>query len=74
MLILLSEEGGSMGVIVSGNLYLVYFQDMNLEFASLWTPYANFTDDQRATMTEAGYYSILVREGLRVLSFNTNYW
>jgi hypothetical protein len=47
---------------------------MNSAFAALWADFADFSDEQKDTMVEAGYYSILAREGVRIISFNTNYW
>ena len=43
-------------------------------FAEEWEGVAGWGEEQKETMRAGGYYSMLVQPGLRLLSFNTNYW
>ena len=47
---------------------------MNEEFVDMWSNLANFTVASEESMKAGGYYTELIRPGLRILSFNTNYW
>ena len=47
---------------------------MTSDFAEMWTDVAGFGPEQQETMRTGGYYSIEALPGLRVISFNTNYW
>ena len=44
------------------------------EFAEMWVDVAGFTEEQQDTMRAGGYYTIPLLPGLRLLSFNTNFW
>ena len=47
---------------------------MTNEFADLWTSVADFTEEQQETMRAGGFYAIQLLPGLKLISFNTNYW
>jgi len=49
------------------------WKNLTDQLTEWWTPVAGFADDQIRTMTEAGYYSISVRPGLRLICMNSNY-
>ncbi|ELU16409.1 hypothetical protein CAPTEDRAFT_213629 [Capitella teleta] len=58
------------------NLYYIdrpEIQELNTEMARYWEDLSGFTEEQLDTMAAAGYYSILVRPGLRVMNWNSNY-
>ncbi|CAH1772935.1 unnamed protein product [Owenia fusiformis] len=59
-----------------GNLYYLprqEIQDMNRMFTEWWRPLANFSDENVRTWQANGYYTTLIRPGLRILTFNSNY-
>ena len=49
-------------------------QDMLDEFAEGWTELAGFTEEQQKTMRAGGFYTLAIQPGLRLISFNSNYW
>ena len=58
------------------NLYYLprpEIQELNKELARYWRDLSGFGEEQMRTFEEAGYYSVLARPGLRVLTWNTNY-
>lgn len=58
------------------NLYYIdrpETQELNREFFRAWQPLAKWTAAQEETILYAGYYTMLARPGLRILSFNTNF-
>ena len=62
--------------ITPTNLYYISrpeVQTLNRELANFWQHLSGFQDEQMRTFLEAGYYSILVQPGLRVMSWNSNY-
>jgi len=42
-------------------------------YADLWQPLANFSAAETTTIQDGGYYSKLIADGLRIISFNSNY-
>jgi hypothetical protein len=48
-------------------------QYFNEQFFSLWGSLGGLGEEQEATILRSGYFSILAKPGLRVISYNTNY-
>lgn len=49
-------------------------QELNQAYFDMWQPVSRFTDEQRLTYLKGGYYTISVVPGLRILSYNSNYF
>ncbi|XP_064609219.1 sphingomyelin phosphodiesterase A-like [Liolophura sinensis] len=49
------------------------YQALNSKLATLWGSWFNVSADQRESIEISAYYTTLVRPGLRILSFNTDY-
>ncbi len=62
-------------VFVSGDLtaHAPSAQELHEVTAEVWGPLAGFGDEQIATMLDAGYYSLLIQDGLRLLVYNSNF-
>jgi sphingomyelin phosphodiesterase len=48
-------------------------QELNEEFFEWWRDLADFDEDNEETVKYAGYYSRVVRDGLRLISYNSNF-
>ena len=48
-------------------------QDGNLDLSLLWQELAGFGREQLETFQYAAYYTTLLQDGLRVISYNSNY-
>lgn len=48
-------------------------QEIHEVFLNAYTDLSNFTADQEETIRTAGYYTTLVKPGLRILAYNSNY-
>ena len=46
-------------------------EEFNKVFFDTYKDLSHFTSEQEATIKYAGYYSILIRKGLRLLSLNS---
>lgn len=58
------------------NLYYIHrpeIQEFNREYAAYWQPISNFGAQQLETLYYNGYFDMVARPGLRVISFNSNY-
>ena len=42
-------------------------------FIDYWGPLAGFGEEQINTVRDGGYYTVLLRPGLRILSWNSNF-
>ena len=48
------------------------FQMLHQAFNEYWGPLAGFEEEQINSMNDGGYYTTLLRPGLRILSWNSN--
>ena len=49
-------------------------QELNTVWGKVWTEAAGFGPEQNTTIHMSGYYTTLVRPGLRIVAYNSNYW
>lgn len=49
-------------------------QEMNEVYYEHWAPLSNFTEDQRVTFEKGSYYTTVPLPGLRILTYNSNYF
>jgi hypothetical protein len=48
-------------------------QELNEALTSYWGPISRFGPEQIESFEYGGYFSTLMQEGLRVISYNSNY-
>ena len=47
---------------------------MTEEIAQYWKKWVNFSQEALETAISGGYYTMEIREGLRLISLNSDYW
>ena len=53
--------------------FCLTLQYLTKQLALNWQKWADFPQEALDTIARGGYYSVKVREGLRLLSFNSDY-
>lgn len=51
-----------------------YTQDLTRHYLEAWAPFFPNDSDFNRTMLEGGYYSVPLKNGVRILALNTLYW
>ena len=54
-------------------IVLLVKQEFNEVWGQAWSLAAGFDQSQLETINKAGYYTVLAKKDLRILSFNSNY-